>query len=365
MKFKLILKNTLKLYLEKYYHSRKLHAEIRKFKDPRRKAIYSKVKLSSDQEKKIDEIFVNYYGKKVSYIWHRHYTAFTGNFDPYYIPEILFIPEFESYMNYNRSYINVFADKNVISIIAAGVGVHIPETIISKANGILRDNEYQLINWKRAEEILSKKTCFVKPSIDSDSGRGCILLDSNKGDMISALKGMGDNFIVQERIICSESIAKIYSNSVNTFRVMTYIWDGDVVCAPIIMRIGQGGSFLDNAHAGGMFIAINDDGTLHKKAFTEFRDEFFEHPDTHVAFEGYIVNNFDKIIASAKKMHSAIPQLGVINWDFTIDKNEEPILIEANTSGGSIWLFQMAWGCGVFGKNTPAILEWLRGRNNR
>ena len=28
-------------------------------------------------------------------------------------------------------------------------------------------------------------------------------------------------------------------------------------------------------------------------------------------------------------MHTSIPQLGVYNWDFTIDEDETPVLIEA------------------------------------
>ena len=59
-------------------------------------------------------------------------------------------------------------------------------------------------------------------------------------------------------------------------------------------------------------------------------------------------------------MHSAIPQIGVINWDLTIDRDEVPVLIEANLRAGSIWLFEMAWGCGPFGENTKEILQWMR-----
>ena len=102
---------------------------------------------------------------------------------------------------------------------------------------------------------------------------------------------------------------------------------------------------------------------FHKTAFTEFKDEFKEHPDTHLVFEGHQIKNFEKVVESAKRMHAAMPQLGVINWDFTIDKDEVPVLIEANIMKGGIWIFQMAWGCGCFGENTIAILEWLKEKN--
>ena len=49
------------------------------------------------------------------------------------------------------------------------------------------------------------------------------------------------------------------------------------------------------------------------------------------------------------------------NYDsMTIDEYGTPILIEANVNCGSIWLFQMAHGCGVFGEKTSEILQWIR-----
>ena len=52
--------------------------------------------------------------------------------------------------------------------------------------------------------------------------------------------------------------------------------------------------------------------------------------------------------------------LGVINWDFTINEAGEPLLIEANTRYGSIWLSQMAHGVGAFGAQTDEVLSWLK-----
>lgn len=358
---KLVIKKKINILLQKYRIARKRHIEIRKFKDPKRIKIYSQIELTEKQKKQIDDFYLSNYGKKIPYTWHRYFTAFTGSFDPQYFPELLFIPEFERYMNPNQSYVNVFADKNVLAAIAAGVGVRMPKSVVSSVNNILLDKEYGLIDWNSLETLLGEGEYFAKPTVDSDSGRGCRLLDCKNNNMLHVLKKMGCDFVVQEKIVCSESISRLHPASVNTLRIMTYVWKEKIAVAPVIMRIGRNGSFLDNAHAGGMFIAVNNDGSLHKYAFTEFRERFYEHPDTKIIFEGYVIKNMEKVIKEAIRMHSALPQLGVINWDFTIDKNEEPILIEANTSGGSIWLFQIAWGRGVFGENTAEILQWMRG----
>ena len=132
---------------------------------------------------------------------------------------------------------------------------------------------------------------------------------------------------------------------------------------PIVMRFGQGGNKIDNAHAGGILVGVNDDGTLHKKSFTEFNDRLTEHPDTHIAFEGYKIPYVDKLINAAKKMHMLIPQLGCYNWDFTLNEKGNPVLIEVNIVGGSIWAAQMAHGKGVFGDKTAEVLQWLKFMN--
>ena len=142
-------------------------------------------------------------------------------------------------------------------------------------------------------------------------------------------------YIVQECIAQNEQLAVLYAGAVNTFRVITYLWNGEVFHVPLALRIGQGGSYLDNAHAGGMFIGVNDSGELNDEAFTEFGKRYKEHPDTHA------------------------PQLGIISWDLTVDQNGEFVLIEANTRGQSIWFPQMANGMGAFGKNTAEILKFI------
>lgn len=154
-------------------------------------------------------------------------------------------------------------------------------------------------------------------------------------------------------------LEQLYSEAVNTFRVITYLWDGEVFHVPLALRIGQGGSYLDNAHAGGMFIGVNDLGELNDEAFTEFGKRYKEHPDTHTVFKGYKLNFVPELIKTAKKLHLNAPQLGIISWDLTVDQNGVFVLIEANTRGQSIWFPQMANGMGAFGKNTAEILKFI------
>lgn len=357
--------------LDNLEHINAVMGEKKKFRDKRRIEICNSTKLSQEQIDSVEKLYKNNYGKKIPLTWHKSYTAYTGRFDKYYFPEILYIPEFERYMNYNQSLANVLEDKNLLYVFAKASNVRMPRMYLSCQAGIYKDAENKVLDFEKACSLISNiGVCFAKPSIGTDSGRGCEVYclvngtDTKSGktsDMI--LKDLGKDFTIQERLVCHESIRKIYDGSVNTFRIMTYRWKNQIIVAPIIMRIGRGGSYLDNAHAGGMFIALSDDGTLHKTAFTEFKEEFVEHPDSKLKFEGYRIPLLPNVVDAVKKMHYSLPAIGVINWDMTLDESGQPVLIEANVNGGGIWLFQMAHGCGVFGERTPEILRWLHKMN--
>ena len=369
-KIKNIVKNLIIKGLDEWDKCMVAHlskGEMRKISDPKRKSILSETVLSEKQKQKIDKLFIENYGSKIPYYWHQYFTAYTGKFDEAYFPELLFVPEFEHFMNQNESYIDVFADKNIIPMIAKANEIKMPKSFFSCVYGIYRD-ENNIITKNEFEKRMSNiGRVFVKPSIDSSSGQGCFPInmvngiDTISGKSVSDISNeIGNNFVVQEMIKCHKCILNIYSKSVNTFRIITYRWNDKIEVMPVIMRIGKGNSVIDNAHAGGMFIAVDETGKLGDIAFTEFRDKFTEHPDTHLTFKDYQIEHYFEIIEAAKKMHTAIPQLGVYNWDFTIDEDGNPVLIEANTIGGSIWMPEMAHGKGVFGENTADILKWTK-----
>lgn len=243
-----------------------------------------------------------------------------------------------------------------------------PKTILSCTKGMLRDGEYRQIDTTAAGKLLEQAgRVFIKPTVNTSSGENCSVADLHDGaDTLSGepadtlIGRLGSDFVIQERLVCHSSIQRIYAGSVNTFRLISYRWKDDILFFPTIMRIGRGGSHLDNAHAGGMFIAVDDDGRLHRQAFTEFHEVFDRHPDTGLVFDGYQIPLFPAVKAAARRMHELLPQLGVVNWDFTIDADGNPVMIEANTHGGSVWLPEIAHGRGAFGENTAEVLRWLR-----
>lgn len=208
---------------------------------------------------------------------------------------------------------------------------------------------------------------FIKVSTDTSSGRGVRMLNMNAGidqiqseDLEEVFKKMGQDFIVQEKIIPHPAFAKLYPHAINTLRVVTYLTQNEIKTAPIAMRIGQGGGVIDNAHAGGMFVGVTDDGRLCKEAFTEYQKRYTIHPDTGVAFEGYQIPCVPDIRDAAMKLHERVPMLQFVSWDFTVDADSNIVLIEANLHSQSVWFPQIANGKAMFGNDTAEMLRLAR-----
>ena len=207
--------------LERYLHRLARKSMKKKFQDTRRKKIYSSVTLSKSQMQEIDRIFLENYGEKIPYTWHKHYTAYTGHFDAMYFPELLDIPEFQHYMNPYKAYSHVLSDKNFLAVLCSGSGLHCPKTLLSATYGVYRDAEFRMISREETERMISDLgESFIKPSVNTGSGIGCRLLDMRRGidkqtgkTARQILEYYGENFIIQERIKCHRSISAIYPHA--------------------------------------------------------------------------------------------------------------------------------------------------------
>jgi|SRR5690554_12087 hypothetical protein len=345
-------------------------ASKKEIQDPRRKKILNSFELSDEQKKKIDDFYIENYGKKIPYEYHRYYSSYMSSFDEKYIPEFLFISEIEAKLN-PLNYSSVLSDKNLLPLLVGNNSKYkCAEIYVSSTNTVLRNGEYILISKSKAYDILKNiGPCFYKPTIDSCSGHNCDIYDFENGvdkktkiKLEDILDKSPKNFNFQQIVKNCESVRKLHPESLNTFRIVTYILENQVYHFPVIMRIGRGNAILDNAHQGGIFIGVEDDGQLKNCGFTEFQERFYEHPDSKIKFDGYQVPEIKQCIDAAHEMQSKLPQTKLISFDFIADETGTPVLIEMNLNYQTIWLSQMAHGKGAFGDNSSKILKMISGK---
>lgn len=334
----------------------------------KKRKLIKTVSFNNNEKKEIKEFYRTNYGKSIPLFWHRLYQSYTGKYNVNYFPEILFSTKIEKKMNPFHPISGQFGDKNLLLQLFGNVqDIVIPNTLFSCVNGVCRDNNNRIISKEKLIKGMNQIQAVIKKSIDSSSGRDVLIINSKCGrDTIlntsieTIVNKFGNNFVVQEIIKQNEQLSHIYAHSLNTFRVITYILNGIIHVCPISLRIGRGGTDRDNIHYGGICVGVDDTGRLRDKAFTEYGERFEAHPDSGVVFSSVQFDFVMRMKTIAIKLHSHLPWLGIISWDFSVNQSNEMVLIEMNTTGQSAWFPQMVNGEALFGNNTIEILQLIK-----
>lgn len=292
----------------------------------------------------------------------------------YYVPDSFFYAFIdEMFTNPQRS--TGLDDKGLYDLYFADINR--PQTIARKVNDAFLDADYNPITIDEFIELCKKEgEVIIKSSIGSWGGHGIKFWNAEKDSLEDLLyciydRNVGDykgsnpyqQYIVQKVIRQDPAMAVYNGSSINTVRVISLFYKGQPYILSSVLRMGIGGSRVDNCSSGGIVCGINDvDGTLKKVAFNAMGDTFYEHPDTG-KFAGTHVPAYSAIIDTVKKL--AYRFCGVsrmISWDFAVDENRNPCLIEMNISFGEIDFHQLCNGP-IFGDKTTEMLKYVIDHN--
>lgn len=175
---------------------------------------------------------------------------------------------------------------------------------------------------------------IVKP-IESACGVGICKWVSQTVDDEKIDKIVGANYIIEEAIENCSELKALNPSSLNTLRMVTFVdKKANVHIINVVLRVGQGNSIMDNAHAGGIACVVNSrTGRLGGEART-FKDEIFEyHPTTNVRFLDFQIPRFDECVNFVMRLASEIPAARLVGWDVVITPTGLEVL-EANIPPG-------------------------------
>ncbi len=329
--------------------------------------------LSKEQKQEIDSFYKKNYGKKIPYIWHNFIVNLNNKFDVRYMTPRIFIKITEK-LNSNLD--SVIYDKNFLYNIANSANIKVPKRFFYSIKNLFFDFDNNMISKEDFYKGMSNiGEVFIKPTqiINSGYAKNCRLInvidgvDVYSGEKIKNIveKDYNKDFIVQERVVCHESISAIYPNSVNTFSIYTFIWNGEVktINKPVL-KIGMNGSVTDYSgiQKEGLIISIDNEGVLPESALCINQYKWYDsHPNTGLIFKNHKIKNFPKVFEVAKKLHSRIPWLGFCKWDISIDIDGEPVLMEVE-SPGEMLQQQVLYKEGFFGEYTEELLHWLKNK---
>lgn len=338
----------------------------------RKRGLYTYVKWSNQQKVEFNKFWKNNYGQKIDSRGHKLYEGINGVFHKNYFPDYLFATKLEPKLN-NYIYARLYGDKSLTELLySKSSKLKMPQTYLVKSSGIWYDAKRKILDSVEVKNSLyNLGAAIIKPTVGGNSGKGIIFcnfvdgIDLNKETSIDTLINSDYNdFIIQEKLVQHSSFSMLYPSSINTIRIITYIANEKVYHADICLRMGTGGIKVDNIHAGGIGIGISNSGILneyaYKLGYSDSKIKMDKHPDTEIIFGNYKLEGINGIIETALDLHGLTPHMGIISWDFMVDKEGDSILIEANYMGQAIWFTQIVHGKPFFGENTEYMINLIK-----
>lgn len=283
----------------------------------------------------------------------------------YYIPDGVYFTDFDfPFTSPRRS--DDLDDKNLYDLYFHDVKM--PKTVIRLINGEYLDKDYHIIPEAHAMQLCADAGQVVcKEARLAFGGHSVRFFDFSKStieDFKSWLTNTHcDNINVQEVIHQHESFVRLHPNSVNSLRIMSLMLDGEVHILSSIVRMGRDGAAVDNASEGGIMCGVSGDGQLGEFAYDENGNRWSQHPQGAVFKESKVVGHekcCELIKALAGRMYTTS---GIVSWDFAVDADGEPILIEVNLTYGGVVIHQLCNGP-IFGDMTEVMLERIYHRKS-
>jgi len=252
----------------------------------------------------------------------------------------------------------------IVGFYIRGGGIRHPYNIGCKINGFWLDSEYNHISEKELIQSAEKyPVVFLKEATDSAGGHGVarFTMPDDREKLLKAVTNINRNAVLQVGINQHSVMSALNPTSVNTIRVLSHLTkDGQVVIRSAVVRIGQAGSFVDNASSGGFTVGVNTDGSLKEVGYDTAGKKYFTTTDGKTGLNVFKIPNYEKLAGYIEKLAWQLPMFRLLSWDIAIDNEEHFVLIEVNMHSGQLDFHQMNNGP-VFGDDTESILEEVFG----
>ena len=287
--------------------------------------------------------------------WVAFYNSFYEIFDERMLPDNIYYSFIDPYFN-NIKLAKAIDDKNNYDLLFNDV--RRPKTVCRKIEGMIYGEEYETIDQNELRSLIGKyDKLIMKPSVDSEGGRGIFLWNSKEGfEGFKEKLNRYDNVVVQEILSQHETMDSLHSQSLNTIRIITLAYKQRIHPLSTIVRMGVGNSFVDNASSGGIFCGVESNGRLKSVAHNTHGETFLIHPQG-AKFEQHIIPNYDECIKLVKKLAPRLSRTSkLLSWDLAIGKDGHPVLIEVNMCYGELDFHQISNGP-LLGDLTYEIIE--------
>lgn len=313
-----------------------------------------KCSLTPEQIQQAKDFYAPYYA--IEPIFFHFYYEKTGTFDVRFVPDDVYYCYVDPYFNdWDQA---IYVD-NKCFYPHMFTGVRQPDTVLMRMNNIWFDCDNNIVSGAEAERIMScESDLFIKIATESDGGQG-VYYYAGPNDLSVFQKvtaEVSSDLVIQRGVKQHEELNRMNSSSVNTVRVLSLLEQDGVKIYSSVLRMGVNGNKVDNEASGGRTCGILPDGRLKSVAHDKSGNCYSVHPDSKIPFGTFTVPYYKKVLDVIPTLHKQVPHFRLISWDFSIDQDGEPVLIEANFRYGGVTIHQLNNGP-IFGEDTERILR--------
>jgi len=309
-------------------------------------------------------------GHEIDPIYYRVFYHLSGNKDPEFVPEYIHSQVVLKILN-EQQYNLAYSDKNFYDQFYDSK--LLPETILRRMNRKFLSRSYEALDLKTdtLDELLNGYDEFiVKPSIHSVGGKNVRLFrkdgsvyknsDGIEFSIDFIRKAYPKDCILQERISQHAELAAINESSLNTLRIFTYksVLDEQIKILGVYWRVGGEGADVDNVSSGGTVTTINESGYPSEYLISVRGEKTFQIKGKPVESYGP-VPQFEKIIATAKRIARKNIHHRLLGLDLTVDTDNTIKFIEVNNGYIGCKDAQVT-GVPLYGAYTDEIIEYCK-----
>lgn len=187
-------------------------------------------------------------------------------------------------------------------------------------------------SFEEFSNFIQKHDCIAKP-LEATRGHGIFKIQKNNISKIEELykRCCNENMLIEECIHAHPEIEEFHSSSLNTIRVVTISNPDKCIIFGALLRMGAGGSFIDNTHSGGVFASINiETGELETDGIDSNGNHYEFHPDSKKKIKGFKIPYWEKVIKTCINATKVVPNTLFAGWDICVCANGNIEFIEGN-----------------------------------
>ena len=295
------------------------------------------------------------YGLRPKKLWFDYYCARDGRIDPQMTPADLYYLDILPYLN-NLQFPGIM-DKCYLD--RALPEVRQIKPLVKRIAGEFYDGDMNLISEREALNLClsSRENLFIKPSVYTCYGRGITRVgkeEKTKDHLKEILGSTGNNLVIQEELRQHPALSDLCPDTVNTIRVGSLFIEGKVNITMTTLRIGAPGTDHVSDHPDNKYTEVLPDGRLHHR-YHDLNLRWYDCKETGLYAPDFRIPSLDKVYDTVRVAHPLLSHYKEIGWDFTIDPQGEPVMIEINLRPDLC--FQFTRGKPLLGEMTQWVYD--------